>query len=48
MLISVCRISPECVLNLPGMRGQDAEDEKESATDGEDRPADGEDDANVG
>ena len=44
--LSVCRIRPECDLNLPAMRGQDAEEEKEREANREERR--GEDNANVG
>ena len=44
--LSVCRIRPECDLNLPAMRGEDAEEEKEREANREERR--GEDNANVG
>ena len=48
VLMYLSRLRPECVLNLPGMRGQDSEEEKENTPDREERSADGEDNANIG
>ena len=42
----VHRLHPECALSLPGMRGQDAEEEKQGEIDPEERAR--EDNANVG
>jgi hypothetical protein len=48
VLMYLFRLRPECALNLPGMRGQDSEEEKENSPDREERSADGEDNANIG
>ena len=33
------RLHPECVLNLPGMRGQDVDEERDAIADREERPS---------
>ena len=43
----VSRLHPECVLNVPGMRGQEADEEKEGTTEREERSGNCEDNANI-